>query len=82
MSDAGTLGVLVSLVAVNLACLGLILRALTNGRKPRQPNSGNPGPQDPRDIKLGDVPLSYFEECLERQTKKLVEAIETTWKGR
>ena len=79
MGDAGIMAVLISLVAVNLTCLGLVLRAVTNNRKPSkpvQPNGRNPGPNDPREIRLGDVPVSYFEECLERQTRKLVEVIQ------
>lgn len=71
MPDIATLGVIATMIALNMTMLGLVLRQMTNG-KPRVPKD-NPQPVDPDDIRLGDVSVAYFREQF---TAPIIKAIE------
>ena len=61
--DIATLGVIATMITLNMTMLGLVLRQMTNG-KPRVPKA-NPRPVDPKDLegyRLGDVSVAYFKE--------------------
>ncbi len=72
MPDLALLGLVLSVVAVNMTMLGVVLRTLVANGKPRRV-SGNPHPMNPDDIRLGDMSLAYYkEECV----KPIIAAIE------
>lgn len=72
--ETEVLGILVTLTVLNLSVIMFAVRALRNG-KPVVSKNGNPTPIDPDHILLGTISLAYFEECLKRQTNRLIRAI-------
>ncbi len=68
MTDVAFLGIIISLVAINVSMLGLLFRLYTNSR----PKSSNPEAIDPDKTRLGDVSVRYFKDEL---VKPIVEAI-------
>lgn len=72
--DPVVLAIVISLVSVNMTMLGLVLRQMMNGSKPKLPRN-NPGPVDPKEMdtyRLGDVSVAYFEEHF---VEPIIEAI-------
>ncbi len=62
MPDIATLGVIATMIALNMTMLGLVLRQMTNGKPKRV---GNPGPVNEDDIMLGSMSLAYFkDQCI------------------
>jgi hypothetical protein len=62
--DLATLGVIATMIALNMTMLGIVLRQMTNGSKPKLPKN-NPRPVNPKEMdtyRLGDVSVAYFEE--------------------
>ena len=59
MPDIATLGIIATMIGLNMTMLGLCVRVMMNG-KPRKAN--NPRALDPDDTRLGDVSLAYFKE--------------------
>ncbi len=71
MTDTVFLLAIISMVGVNAAMLGLVLKVAMNGKPKR--TQGNPHPMNPDDIRLGDMSLAYFKkECVD----PIVQAIE------
>ncbi len=68
MTETGFLVAIISMVGVNAAMLGLVLKVVMNG-KPKI--KSNPGPYSPEDVRLGDVSLAYFN----KQVDRIIEAI-------
>ena len=60
MTDVTILGVIGTMLALNLSMLGLMWQMMRNG-KPKHV-SDNPHPTDPDDIRLGDISLAYFRQ--------------------
>jgi hypothetical protein len=64
MPDPATLGVVATMIGLNMTMLGLVLRQIMNGSKPKLPKN-NPQPVDPKDMdsyRLGDVSVAYFKD--------------------
>ncbi len=72
MPDIALLGLVLSLVTVNMTMLGIVLKTLMTNGKPKKVQ-GNPHATDPGNIRLGDVSLAYFTEHF---VKPIIEAIE------
>ena len=72
MPDLALLGLVLSLVTVNMTMLGVLLKIVANGKPKKM--SGNPHPTDPDDIRLGDVSLAYFKEQFVAPIIKAIEA--------
>jgi hypothetical protein len=63
VTDVAILGVIATMVGLNLTMLTVVLRQVMNG-KPKLPKN-NPGPVNPIDMddyRLGDVSVAYFED--------------------
>ena len=73
MPDLALLGVVLSVVAVNMTMLGIVLKTLVTNGKPKKVE-GNPHATDPGNIRLGDVSLAYFKEHF---VKPIIAAIES-----
>ncbi len=64
MPDIALLGLVLSLVTVNMTMLGIVLKTLVTNGKPKK-LQGNPHPMDPDDIMLGTMSLAAFKkECV------------------
>ncbi len=60
MEDVWLLGLVLSVVAVNMTMLGIMFKMQVSNGKPKRTN-GNPHPVDPDDIRLGDVSIAWFK---------------------
>lgn len=81
------IGLMITLVGLNLAVMGILVGLFRSNRQPRMTNGRNPG-IDPDQVRIGDVSVGYFEkqrieaikECMEDCRQNCGKAIATAVK--